>query len=77
NRLEPVPLREAVGSGEVALVIGPEGDFSDEELEVARGRGAQAISLGPVTFRSEVAAALLAALVVYERGGLGRAAGPT
>jgi len=66
--LEPVPLRAVVGGDEIGLIVGPEGDFSQAELDLALERGASPISLGPGTFRSEVAAALAAALVLYEWG---------
>jgi 16S rRNA (uracil1498-N3)-methyltransferase len=65
--LEPVPIREAVrGQRSLGLLIGPEGDFSDAEIEAAQSYGATPISLGRVTFRAEVAAFLASALVLYE-----------
>lgn len=67
----PVPLSEAVREGPVALLVGPEGDFTGEEAALARERGARPVSLGPATYRSEVAAFLGAALVLYELGALG------
>jgi 16S rRNA (uracil1498-N3)-methyltransferase len=68
---EPVPLREAVEGDTVGLAIGPEGDFTSEELDVAKAHNARPISLGPATFRSEVAATVACALVRYELGCLG------
>jgi len=68
---EPTPLREAVEGDATAIVAGPEGDFTPEELQVALDRGATPVSLGPATYRSEVAAALAAGLVLYEMGELG------
>lgn len=66
------PLRDALsGSTEAALIVGPEGDFSPAERILAIERGAKVISLGAQTFRSEVAAVIGAALVLYEMGGLG------
>lgn len=50
----------------MALVIGPEGGFSDAELEVARERGARFVSLGPNTLRTEVAVCAGLALVQGE-----------
>lgn len=64
-----VPIRDAVGGAEAALVVGPEGDFTSEELQIAQSAGAKAISLGSTTFRAEVAAMLGATLVLYEMGG--------
>jgi len=78
NRVAPVPLRRVLqeaglpaGHAEVGLIVGPEGDLSGEELELAFQRGAVPVSFGPRTFRSEVAASLACALVLYELGSLG------
>jgi 16S rRNA (uracil1498-N3)-methyltransferase len=46
----------------LALLVGPEGGWTDEERAVARERGWQAISLGPGILRAETAA--IAALAV-------------
>ena len=68
----PTVLRDAVaGQTELALAIGPEGDFAAEEVALARDRGAMPIGLGDATYRSEVAATLASALVLYECGQLG------
>ncbi len=67
----PVPIRSAAAGNRVALAVGPEGDFASGELEMMLARGALPISLGPMTFRSEVAATIASALVLYELGFLG------
>lgn len=54
--------------GSVSLFIGPEGGFSDEEVELARAEGAVVFGLGPRTLRAETAAAAAAAVVQYELG---------
>jgi len=36
-------------------MIGPEGDFSPEEIEAAKGKKMQEISLGPGRLRTETA----------------------
>ncbi len=69
--LEPVPIGRAVSGARVALMIGPEGDFSEAELTCAQRFGAKPIALGAATLRSEAAAAAAATLVLYELGGLG------
>lgn len=46
----------AQGEGPVAVVIGPEGGFTDEELDQARASGWEIISLGPTILRVETAA---------------------
>ena len=55
----------------MSLLVGPEGDFTPEELQQADARGVVPVSLGTATYRSEVAATLAAALVLYELGELG------
>lgn len=70
--IPPTPLSSALESvDEVSLFVGPEGDFSDEEIAVFRQHGARAISLGEATYRSEVAAVLAGTLIQYELGRLG------
>jgi 16S rRNA (uracil1498-N3)-methyltransferase len=68
---ESKSLREIVSPGPVRLLVGPEGDFSESELEMALAQGAVQVSLGGHTLRSEVAATLAASLVLYELGALG------
>lgn len=46
---------------DVALAVGPEGGFTEEEIETARRSGWQTVSLGPRTLRMETAALVLAA----------------
>lgn len=55
---------------EVSLFIGPEGGFSDEEVEMAEAGGAVVFGLGPRILRAETAAIAAAALVQYELGGV-------
>jgi 16S rRNA (uracil1498-N3)-methyltransferase len=52
----------------VALLIGPEGGFSDEESAQACAAGAVPITLGPRILRTETAAIVTAALVLYQLG---------
>jgi len=40
----------------VALLIGPEGDFTEDEREAARRAGARDVTFGPVVLRTETAA---------------------
>lgn len=58
------------GKGNVLVLIGPEGDFSEAELEVAADKGAIPVSLGEYTLRSEVAATVAITLIQYELGEL-------
>ncbi len=68
-------LREAVDRKgkealDVNLFIGPEGGFSEEEVELAESLGAIVFGLGPKTLRAETAALVAASLVLYEFGAL-------
>jgi 16S rRNA (uracil1498-N3)-methyltransferase len=68
---ETVSLREAlhgIGRPEpsIALLIGPEGGFTDEEAALAREKGAIAVGLGPRILRTETAAVVACALILYE-----------
>ncbi|MCL4232777.1 MAG: 16S rRNA (uracil(1498)-N(3))-methyltransferase [Dehalococcoidia bacterium] len=49
--------------GRLAVAIGPEGGFSQEEVARARAHGALVARLGPNTLRSETAAVVAVALV--------------
>jgi 16S rRNA (uracil1498-N3)-methyltransferase len=55
----------------VALLVGPEGGFSPSEVQAARRYGAQSVSLGPRILRTETAAMVTAALILYHYGDLG------
>ncbi|MBX7254834.1 MAG: 16S rRNA (uracil(1498)-N(3))-methyltransferase [Candidatus Hydrogenedentes bacterium] len=68
---DATPLILPQGVKEVTLLVGPEGDFADNEIHAILSKGALPMSLGEATYRSEVAAFLAAALVLYELGGLG------
>ncbi|HEX4377699.1 MAG TPA: 16S rRNA (uracil(1498)-N(3))-methyltransferase [Steroidobacteraceae bacterium] len=54
----------ARGAGDVSLLIGPEGGFAPEELELAGGRGFTGCRLGPRILRAETAP--LAALTALQ-----------
>ncbi len=49
----------------VVVLIGPEGDFTDEEVYEARESGCRAISMGSTVLRCETAAVALLAMVNY------------
>lgn len=54
----------------VAILIGPEGGFSDEETAQACENGAIPVNLGPRILRTETAAIVIPALVLYELDGM-------
>lgn len=55
----------------IALLIGPEGGFTEEEVALAREKGAVAVGLGPRILRTETAAVVASALILHERGEMG------
>lgn len=58
------PLAEAAGAGPAAILIGPEGGFTDEERALIRAVPcARAVALGPRILRAETAA--LAAITIW------------
>jgi 16S rRNA (uracil1498-N3)-methyltransferase len=54
----------------IALVVGPEGGFAPDEVELLEAADGLLVSLGPRTLRSETAAIAGATAVLYETGGL-------
>jgi 16S rRNA (uracil1498-N3)-methyltransferase len=67
-------LREAlkgVNANRIALLVGPEGGFTEGEVEDARTLGFLPVSLGPRILRTESAAIVGAALLQYALGDLG------
>lgn len=56
----------------IALIVGPEGGFCDAEVEQARCCGVVPIDLGPRILRTETAALMVAGIVQYTLGDLGR-----
>jgi len=60
---DPLPhLKTTLAGGQSAVIaIGPEGDFSPEEVALALGEGFAAVSLGPSRLRTETAGLLAVA----------------
>ncbi len=56
---------------EVWLAVGPEGGFSEAEIEAAVASGWRRASLGPRVLRTETAGAISAAIVLHTWGDLG------
>jgi 16S rRNA (uracil1498-N3)-methyltransferase len=50
----------------IRLWIGPEGDFTDAELDAICGAGARPVSLGPLVLRSDTAAFYALSIASYE-----------
>jgi len=54
----------------VSLLVGPEGGFSEQEVEAARAAGAVTVGLGPRILRAETAGLVAATLVLCHLGEL-------
>ena len=52
----------------IALLVGPEGGFTEEEAGRLIAAGAKPVSLGPRIMRTETAALALTAIVMYHYG---------
>jgi 16S rRNA (uracil1498-N3)-methyltransferase len=68
-----LPLRTALvgGARRIALVVGPEGGLARDEAEALADSGAQLVSLGPRIFRTENAAVVATASLLYHYGLIG------
>lgn len=51
----------------IHLFVGPEGGFTEREIEMARAFGAQSITLGPRIFRTETAGLVAASAILFAR----------
>jgi 16S rRNA (uracil1498-N3)-methyltransferase len=71
--LAGLPLRQRLASfagKTIALLVGPEGGFSEDEIGQAIQSGCQVVSLGERVLRMETAAMVLPALVLHHLGEL-------
>ena len=53
------------GRGVILLLVGPESGFTDAEAAQVQAAGAQAVSLGPRVLRTETAAMVMAAQILF------------
>ena len=60
------PLKSAIAGSPALCLVGPEGGWTDEELESASRQGFHPVGLGDSILRSETAAIVGAALIRYE-----------
>ncbi len=71
-RRKPVNGEEAPGGSmpakphRIAVIIGPEGGFSDEEANAVIAAGGRSVSLGKTTLRTETAGMAAMAMIMYE-----------
>ena len=59
-------LRSCGAPRNVAVIIGPEGGFSDEEAGAIVNAGGRSVSLGKTTLRTETAGMAAIAMIMYE-----------
>jgi 16S rRNA (uracil1498-N3)-methyltransferase len=52
----------------IELFVGPEGGFTEAEVDLARRSGVQPVTLGPRILRAETAGLVAAAAILYEAG---------
>ena len=67
-RAQPLQEVELKGARSVSLLIGPEGDFTQAEVDEVVGAGAQAVSFGPRILRTETAAIYGLSILNHEIG---------
>jgi len=58
--------QRAQATPKIAIIIGPEGGFTEEEVRAARDAGWQSVSLGGQILRAETAGVVAAACILYE-----------
>jgi 16S rRNA (uracil1498-N3)-methyltransferase len=63
-------LAEATNARPVVALIGPEGGWSDDELELLNECGCKSVTLGPRVLRTETAAVVAVTLIQHAMGGL-------
>ncbi len=64
-------LRSVPPSGDITGIIGPEGGFTENEIDQLREAGIIPVSLGTRILRAETAAIALSTIIQYEWGDLG------
>ncbi len=64
-------MNENKGISKIAVLIGPEGGFSKDEVEKAKAAGAIPVSLGPRILRTETAGVVACSVLMYEIGDMG------
>ena len=61
ENLERIDLKEINLQEIITFLIGPEGDFSEKEIQILAEKGIKAVSLGNQRFRTETAGVFVAA----------------
>jgi 16S rRNA (uracil1498-N3)-methyltransferase len=68
--LDSLPPAAAARPSAVVALVGPEGGWADEEVELARAHGWHVVTLGGRTLRAETAAVTVCALLQHLYGDL-------
>jgi len=80
NIIVPYEMENVVGLKEVLksiegdkinIIIGPEGGFEEDEIDMLKDIGGQVVTLGPRILRTETAGIITIAITLYELGDLG------
>jgi 16S rRNA (uracil1498-N3)-methyltransferase len=61
-------LDQQSGQHAVAVLVGPEGGWSEQEISLAQAHGFRTAHLGPLTLRTETAAMVVTSLIRYHLG---------
>lgn len=64
-------LNDNKSINKIAIVVGPEGGFEKEEIDILKKNGAKVISLGNRILRTETAPIVLSSIIMYELGDIG------
>lgn len=67
ENLERIDLKDIQPQDNITFLIGPEGDFSDKEIQLLAEKGVKAVSLGSQRLRTETAGVFVAAWNYAER----------
>lgn len=69
--LKELLKKEVFDTKEIYLLVGPEGGFSNKEVDKARQNGAFVVTMGKRILRTETAAIVGSSIILYELGDLG------
>jgi len=70
NSLKQI-IKSAGDVDEIAILIGPEGGFTEQEIEEAVSFGINSVTLGPRILRTETAGIVVLTIMMYELGDVG------
>lgn len=70
NALKPL-LQKNKGAKSIGFLIGPEGGFDIEEIQIIKNAGLSPVTLGKRILRTETAGMAVSAIVMYELGDIG------